>query len=122
MTVSLKHAFTSPKTDGADATLVQPSNWNAEHTLELATNRLLGRTTAGTGVAEEISVAGGLTLSGGVLTATGGGGPILESQIVVSQDYTISSNTNGFSVGPVTVAAGYAVTVPTGQVWAIWNT
>ena len=74
MTVSLKHAFTSPKTDGADATLVQPSNWNAEHTLELATNRLLGRTTAGTGVAEEISVAGGLTLSGGVLTATGGGG------------------------------------------------
>ena len=52
----------------------------------------------------------------------GGGGPILESQIVVSQDYTISSNTNGFSVGPVTVAAGYAVTVPTGQVWAIWNT
>ena len=52
----------------------------------------------------------------------GGGGPILESLIVVSQDYTISSNTNGFSVGPVTVAAGYAVTVPTGQVWAIWNT
>jgi hypothetical protein len=74
MTVSLKHAFTSPKTDGVDATLVQPSNWNAEHSLQLATNRLLGRTTAGTGVAEEISVAGSLTLSGGVLTGTGGGG------------------------------------------------
>jgi hypothetical protein len=119
MTVSLKHAFTSPKTDGADATLVQPSNWNAEHTLQLETNRLLGRTTAGTGVAEEISVAGGLTLSGGVLTATGGGGPILESQIVISQNYTLTSNTNGFSVGPVSVATGYAVTVPTGQVWLI---
>ena len=73
MTVSLKHAFTSPKTDGSDSTLVQPSNWNAEHSLQLATNRLLGRTTAGTGVAEEISVAGSLTLSGGVLTGTGGG-------------------------------------------------
>jgi hypothetical protein len=52
----------------------------------------------------------------------GGGGPILESQIVISQNYTLTSNTNGFSVSPVTVAAGYAVTVPTGQVWAIWNT
>jgi len=122
MAVSLKHAFSSAKTDGADATLVQPSNWNAEHTLQLATNRLLGRTTAGTGVVEEISVAGGLTLSGGVLTATGSGGPILESQIVISQNYTLTSNTNGFSVSPVTVATGYAVTVPTGQVWAIWNT
>ena len=73
MTVSLKHAFTSPKTDGSDSTLVQPSNWNAEHSLQLATNRLLGRTTAGTGVAEEISVAGNLTLSGGVLTGTSAG-------------------------------------------------
>ena len=52
----------------------------------------------------------------------GGGGPILESQIVISQNYTLTSNTNGFSVSPVTVATGYAVTVPTGQLWAIWNT
>ena len=52
----------------------------------------------------------------------GGGGPILESQIIISQDYTLTSNTNGFSVSPVTVATGYAVTVPTGQVWVIWNT
>jgi hypothetical protein len=52
----------------------------------------------------------------------GGGGPILESQIVISQNYTLTSNTNGFSVGPVTVATGYEITVPTGQVWAIWNT
>lgn len=27
----IKHAFASAKSDGADATLVQPSNWNAEH-------------------------------------------------------------------------------------------
>jgi len=49
----------------------------------------------------------------------GGGGPILESQIVISQNYTLTNNTNGFSVGPVSVATGYAVTVPTGQVWLI---
>jgi len=40
--------------------------------LTMATSRLLGRTTATTGAAEEISVAGGLTLSGGVLTGTSG--------------------------------------------------
>ena len=66
-----------------------------------------------------------VSTTGGTMSwaaAGGGGGPILESQIVISQNYSLSSNTNGFSVGPVTVAAGYAVTVPTGQVWVIWNT
>jgi len=71
MAVSLLHNFVSSKLDGTDATLVQPSNWNAQHTLQLATNRLLGRTTASTGAAEEIAVAGTLTLATGTLTGTG---------------------------------------------------
>lgn len=61
--------------------------------------------------------------SGNLSWATGGGGgsggPVLESQIQISQNYTISSNTNGLSVSPVTVAAGYSVTVGTGQAWMI---
>jgi hypothetical protein len=36
----------------------------------MATNRLIGRTTAGVGVMEEISVGTGLSLSGGTLSAT----------------------------------------------------
>lgn len=28
----IKHAFTSAKADGADATKVRASNWNADHT------------------------------------------------------------------------------------------
>jgi hypothetical protein len=31
---NVKHAFTSGKADGGDATLVQPSNWNAEHVVD----------------------------------------------------------------------------------------
>ena len=31
---NIKHAFTSGKADGGDATLVQPSNWNAEHVID----------------------------------------------------------------------------------------
>lgn len=51
-----------------DDKLVQASDWNAEHALTLATNRLLGRTSAGTGAAEEISVGSSLVLSGGSLS------------------------------------------------------
>jgi hypothetical protein len=36
MTISLKHNFTSSRPDGTDSTMVQPSNWNAEHTLTQA--------------------------------------------------------------------------------------
>jgi hypothetical protein len=44
--------------------------------------RLLGRSTAGSGNAEEISIGSGLSLSSGTLSATGGGG---------GQTYTFSS-------------------------------
>ncbi|MGV0954686.1 MAG: gp53-like domain-containing protein [Fluviibacter sp.] len=72
MTVSLKHTFQSPNSDGADANLVQPSSWNAEHTLSCATSRLLGRTTAGTGAVEELSVDATLALAAGSLGVTPG--------------------------------------------------
>lgn len=70
MTVSLKHTFQSVKADGADVTLVQPSNWNQEHDLTLATNKVLGRATAGTGAAEELSIGTALSISGGTLAVT----------------------------------------------------
>ena len=38
------------------------------------TNKLLGRSTASTGAIEEISIGSGLSLTGGTLSATGGGG------------------------------------------------
>lgn len=42
-------------------------------TTSMATGKLVGRSTAGTGIMEEITVGSGLTLSAGTLTATGGG-------------------------------------------------
>lgn len=71
MAVSLKHSFQSAVADGGDTSLVRPSNWNAEHDLTMATGKLLGRTTAGTGAAEEISAGTGLSLSAGSLTNAG---------------------------------------------------
>jgi hypothetical protein len=57
MTISLKHAFTSAKTDGTDSTLIQPSNWNAEHTITLAAGKIIGRDTSGAGAAQELPLA-----------------------------------------------------------------
>jgi hypothetical protein len=66
--MAIKHAFTSGKSDGGDTTLVQPSNWNANHTIDAATityaqiqnvsatDKLLGRSTAGAGSIEEIAL------------------------------------------------------------------
>ena len=42
--------------------------------LTMATGKLLGRSTASTGAIEEITVGSGLTLAGGTLSASGGGG------------------------------------------------
>lgn len=54
-------------------------------------------------------------LSGG----GGGGGPIAETAQVISQNLTLNTGANGLSVGPVEVAATYAVTVPANATWMV---
>jgi hypothetical protein len=56
MTISLKHKMVSAKADGGDNSLVQPGDWNDEHDLLMATGKILGRLTAGTGAAEELDI------------------------------------------------------------------
>jgi hypothetical protein len=47
------------------------------------------------------------------------GGAIYENADDITSDYTITSGKNGFSVGPMTIASGVTVTVPSGQRWLI---
>lgn len=61
MTLSTKHSKVSSIPDGADATLVRPSDWNAEHALTVAGPSILGKTTAGAGAVAEIALPGGTT-------------------------------------------------------------
>jgi microcystin-dependent protein len=56
MAITINHPFVSAKVDGSDATLVRPSNWNASHDLKMATSRIIGRLTAGPGLAEELPI------------------------------------------------------------------
>lgn len=67
MAVSLKHTTQATGTDAGTGE-IRKTQWNEEHTLSLATGKLLGRTTAGTGAAEEITPGSGLTFSSGSIS------------------------------------------------------
>ncbi len=49
----------------------------------------------------------------------GGGGPITQTAQVISQNITLTAGYNAFSVGPVEIASGYSITIPTNSTWAI---
>jgi microcystin-dependent protein len=68
MTVRVTHAFQSGKANGVDNTLLQPSTWNDEHLFTMATARVLGRLTSGTGAMEELDADDVYTLLGWVAT------------------------------------------------------
>lgn len=53
--------------------------------------------------------------------ATGGGSDKVfwENDIQVDSNYTISSGFNAGSFGPITIASGVTVTVPSGSVWTV---
>ena len=53
--------------------------------------------------------------------ATGGGSDsvFIENGQTVTTDYTITSGNNAGTFGPVTIASGVTVTIPSGSVWSI---
>ena len=107
MTVSLKHTFQSAKDDSPDPTIVQPSNWNEEHELTLATNKVLGRATAGTGAAEEIAIGTALSVSGGTLAVT---------NVPVANGGTGATTLTGYVKGNGTSAFTASASVPVGDI------
>ena len=53
-------------------------------------------------------------------SAIGGGNQgIFVNKDTITKNYTIAAGTNGFTVGPVTLANGIAVTVTSGQKWVV---
>jgi len=116
MTVSLKHTFQSAKTDSADATLIQPSNWNQEHVLTAAAGKVLGRDTSGDGTVQELPIsvtsAGNVTIPNNfAVTGTTGltGNTTVTGTLGVTGTTTVADlNATG------TVGFTNALTVPNG--------
>jgi len=76
--VTIPGGGTGTVTSVATAGLISggPITTSGTITTSMNTNKLVGRSTAGTGIMEEITVGSGLTLSGGVLTNTATATPL----------------------------------------------
>lgn len=114
MTISFKHTFVNPKSDGGDATVVRPSNWNAEHTVLMSSGFFVGRVTAGDGVMEELTPAQARTLAdvdqagivGAVNTQTG------TAYTLVLTDKGKVVETNNASPNTLTIPTNASVAFP----------
>jgi hypothetical protein len=58
MALALTHTFVSGKADGADATQVQPSNWNATHTVVCTADTYTPTVSASSGAGGSVSASG----------------------------------------------------------------
>ena len=56
---------------------------------------------------------------GGGATGAGGDEVFVENGVTVTADYTLTTGKNAESVGPISINAGKAVTIPSGQRWVI---
>lgn len=81
--------------------------------------------TGATGIQGPIGPGAGSTGATGIQGpsggATGAGGDDIfwENSQNVTTDYTISTNKNAMSAGPITVDSGVTVTIPAGSVWTV---
>lgn len=46
-------------------------------------------------------------------------GALIVNTTTVSENYTVPSGSNAFSVGPITISSGFAITVSSGQRWVV---
>ena len=59
------------------------------------------------------------TAAGGGATGGGSDQAFYLNDITITTNYTITTNKNAMSAGPITINSGVTVTVPSGSVWTI---
>lgn len=100
-------------TDSSTAALLMPAGTTAQR--PTPANGMLRYNTEGNEFEGYANGAWG-PIGGGVAE---GGGAILTNTDTVTESYSFAAGTNGFSVGPITVANGVTVTVADGQRWVV---
>ena len=60
-----------------------------------------------------------LLVGGGAGSGASAGGAIYENTQSINANYTMTTGKNGESVGPITIASGVTVTIPSGSRWVV---
>jgi hypothetical protein len=114
--LGIGYGGTGQTTAGAAFNALSPITTTGDLILGNGTN---SATRLGIGTSGYVLTAGATTASWQPASGAVASGAIYTNTTTISSNYTISSGNNGFSVGPITISSGYAVTVATGQRWVI---
>ena len=78
-----------------------------------------GGPTGATGATGPTGPQGATGIGGGGATGAGTDAIFWENDQIVTASYTITTNKNAMTAGPITVNAGVTVTVPSGSAWTV---
>ena len=122
-----------PHSAGASYTLTLPTNivngqflktdssgnlsWTAVDLTDLSASNLTSGTIPDARFPSTLPALDGSNLTG--LASTVADGCIYENSQTISNNYTVGTNKNAFSAGPITIASGATVTVPSGSTYTI---
>ena len=120
-TVAIANGGTGQTTQTAAFDALAPTTTKGDLIVDNGTNNIR----LGVGLDTYVLTADSTAAAGVKWAAAAGGGSnitaqgLWENNANITSNYTIATGNNGMSAGPISVASGVTVTVPTGSSWAI---
>lgn len=118
----IEHVFTATDADEANAHVNSPAlHITAATTTTRPSPAVANQVVLQTDAENLIGYVGGswVDLSGAGAQGGGSDKVFWENDVIVSEDYSITSGKNAGTFGPVTIDTGVTVTVPSGSVWTV---
>ena len=108
--------------NAATATIPNNLNFSGTGTIRLPNGTTGQRPTPAAGMIRYNTTTGlfeGYTDDWGGIGGASANGAIYENAQSITETYTMSTNFNGESVGPITISSGVTVTIPSGSRWVV---
>ena len=108
--------------NAATATIPNNLNFSGTGTVRLPNGTTGQRPTPATGMIRYNTTSGlfeGYTTQWGGIGGASADGAVYENAQTISNNYTMTTNFNGESVGPINIGSGVVVTIPSGSRWVV---